>query len=265
MRLPELLKRPLTWGATLTMLVMGVPSMALAQSSEDVEVYRAQLTGLNNSSASGEAIVSREGDQLTVIIYAEGLETGQAHPQHIHGFDDDRNATCPTLEQDDDGDNLVQVAEGRDTYGPIQLELMPFPVGQSNPDNEAGSTATPPRGDVTYVNTFTIGPNGDVSEDAVTPFPSKHIVLHGMTVDGAYQATLPAACGQLVELPQPDGDQNRDADGPDDNGNDFNGGGDGGCSLWDGQGAAPGFDPLWALLLLAALTGIARIRQRRQG
>ena len=100
------------------------------------------------------------------------------HPQHIHGFESDKgNSFCPTPADDEDGDGLVDLLEGLPDYGPVQLSLTPFPTAAD--------------GTVDYEQTFT------VDAQQVGPLQNRAIVLHGMTVNGEYVATLPIACGQI--------------------------------------------------------------------
>lgn len=140
--------------------------------------YRAVLSSLNNSGASGIATLMLDGDKLTVTIEAMGLEANKVHPQHIHGFvENNRNSTCPTMAADTNGDGLVDLIEGLPSYGPVILNLTPTPTADAS-------------GRVMYTQTFTI------SKDLL-PLQNRAIVLHGLTVDGTYWPTLPVACGQI--------------------------------------------------------------------
>lgn len=139
--------------------------------------YTADLAMLNNSGVSGTAELTLKGDQLTVKIQATGLEPSMVHPQHIHGFmENNRNSKCPPASADDDGDGLVELGEGLPFYGPVLLPLDPFP--------------TAPDGSINFEETYTV-------DSSITPLQNRAIVLHGMTVDGEYIATLPVACGQI--------------------------------------------------------------------
>ena len=48
--------------------------------------FFANLSPVNNSGVNGTASLTLDGNSLTVLINATGLEVGQIHPQHIHGF-----------------------------------------------------------------------------------------------------------------------------------------------------------------------------------
>ena len=140
--------------------------------------YTANLMELNHSGVMGTATLMLEGNMLTVKIDAMGLEANKLHPQHIHGFTDNtRNSTCPTMSADTNGDGLVDLPEGLPSYGPVLLELTPFPTADAN-------------GEIHYMKTFTI-------DGSVLPLQNRAIVIHGLTVMGTYWPTLPVACAQI--------------------------------------------------------------------
>lgn len=153
---------------------------------EGARHFTADLVALNGSGVSGTAHLTLEGDELTVAIHATGLEPNPLHPQHIHGFENPSNSTCPTTAADADGDGLVQVGEGVPFYGPVLRALTPFNTVS------AGGT-------LDYGQTFS---GADL--DGLRPLntlQNRAIVLHGLTVDGAYVASLPVACGQIRPAP----------------------------------------------------------------
>ena len=121
----------------------------------------------------------RNGD-LTVTLDAVGRVPDHIHPQHIHGFAA-QTSTCPTAANDTNGDGTITFAEGLPAFGPVQVDLLPYPT----PANAAGATH--------YRLTF-------VANDV--PFPAsdltqKSMVLHGDFFGGSYVANLPVACGRV--------------------------------------------------------------------
>jgi hypothetical protein len=87
--------------------------------------YAALLTPSNNSGALGLAVVNfdEEAGTLSVHIEAKGLTPGEVHPQHIHGFPDDRPSIPPTIAFDIDKDGFVETPEGTKAVGPVLLSL----------------------------------------------------------------------------------------------------------------------------------------------
>lgn len=167
-----------------------------------VEIEERSLTvdleALNGSGVTGTATVTvNEDNSVTVSVEAEGVEAGEVHPQHIHGFADaHENAVCPTEasrdqnegqpEEADDPDQFISLEEGADEYGPVQLSLT----------LEDGSFPTPTGTAYSYERTFEPLELGSLPP--LDELENRAIVLHGMTVDsGEYVATLPVACGQL--------------------------------------------------------------------
>jgi hypothetical protein len=187
-------------------------------------LYETTFTALNNSGISGKAILLvDEGSQtVTVDIQARGLEPGQTHIQHIHGFPDDTDSRSPTIAQDADGDGFVELAEGLATYGPIQLNLTMNPgnaVHDHGADHDHTDQAVFPTvgddGVLSYRQVFAFDPASDTAQsifDDILPLEAKEIVLHGLTtnavqgagtageVDGTagFKAALPVASGEVT-------------------------------------------------------------------
>ncbi len=160
------------------------------------KTYTADLMSLNNSGVMGTATLTLDGNMLTVHIAATGLEPNMVHPQHIHGFiDSNKNAKCPPMSADTNGDGFIDLTEGAPFYGPVllSLELTPPMAPLDFPIADADGT-------INYTQTF------EVSADLL-PLQNNVIVLHGLTVEGLivdgeptdemYVATLPVACGAI--------------------------------------------------------------------
>ena len=165
-------------------------------------VYQATLSPLNGSGVSGTALIRMEDDgRLHVELQATGLEEG-VHPQHIHGFPDGRDSVTPPESAGGDASSelgtLLSVAEGAPFYGPILLPLDPTPSGTSinfsadYTDEEARQLSA---GAAEMLPGLAVAIDG---LDDLNPLDLREIVVHGMTVDGVYQPTIPVAAGVIT-------------------------------------------------------------------
>ncbi len=172
--------------------------------------YFAELKELNNSDAEGGALLLLDGDQLTVITAATGVEPGKAHAQHIHGFENGMESNVPTLAQDDDRDGFIELAEGLETYGPVLLNL-------SSPQGSGAAFPTPSGDSFLFAQTYDLSDpaNGQFATLLdESPLENREIVLHGLTVleghgrgtegevDGTagYKGVLPIAAGEIEAM-----------------------------------------------------------------
>lgn len=169
--------------------------------------YETMTMPLNESGVQSHALLALDMDTntLTTIIYASGLEAGQPHAQHIHGFADGTDAVVPTIDVDADGDGFIELAEGATTYGPILLPLSTPPGG------DVSGFPTAPDGTYYFAESYEL-PSSDLSADPELTL--REIVIHGLSVeDGAgagtmgevngeagYVAVLPASAGEISEI-----------------------------------------------------------------
>ena len=147
----------------------------------DTHEFYVEMGTLNDSGVTGSALVTLNttAGTLDVAIDATGLEPNQEHPQHIHGFDDFQQSLCPTPDMAG-ADGLIELEDGLPAYGDVVHSLDPAPVA-----DEAGN--------ISYEQSFSIA---DLNIPAdIEIIPAHTIVLHGMTVDGEYESSLPVACG----------------------------------------------------------------------
>ena len=178
-------KRQLMFFVLIAILALSVTTATFAKAPRHFTV---DLQPLNDSGVWGTAHLLLDGDQLTVMIEALGLEADRPHAQHIHGNPDPDdlpgNSTCPPPSADTSGDDLVSVGEGLPYYGPVLLPLSPF--------------TTAPGGVIDFGATYT-----DLSNLApINALQNRSIVIHGKTVNGTYIGSLPVACGQIRPEPQ---------------------------------------------------------------
>lgn len=154
------------------------PRLSRSDNSPDAQLFRVDFGELNGSGVKAHATLRVSDGDLTVTLEAVGRVPEQIHPQHIHGFTTKASA-CPTAANDTNADGVITFAEGSPSFGPVQVDLRPYPT----PTNDAGAT--------TYRVTFVA---------SQVPFPAseltqKTMVLHGDFFGGSYVASLPVACG----------------------------------------------------------------------
>lgn len=174
--------------------------------------YQVNLTGLNNSGASGSGTVTVNGNSVTVNIRATGLSASLPHAMHMHVGG--RNV-CATPSDDRNGNKLVGSREAEAASGPVRVSLTTSGDTSANSalavDRFASANA---QGVLTYNRTFNL-PSGVTAASLA----QATIDIHGVAsqfgdktkYDGAERSdldnalpaetTLPAACGKLSTAP----------------------------------------------------------------
>ena len=197
----------------LAFLLAMTTTVFAQQGSEQVQV---DLQILNDSDASGTATMTLDGDQLTIDIQSEGLAPGQPHAQHIHGDlpnGEELVSECPPASADEDGDGIINTAEGQPFYGMVLTSLTT--KGDTGPDSGLAVDRFPvadDNGSLSYSRTFTV--NSELNVDDLADYA---IVQHGIDLNdsGKYdgkakssldpklplEATVPANCGTISAMP----------------------------------------------------------------
>lgn len=193
----------------LGMAALGAAAPASAATNE--WSWQADLGQVNDSGATGSAMVTVKGTQLTVDIRASGLaktfsDAPYPHVGHIHI---DGGKGCPPADADKNDDGVVSVPEGAPYYGTIGTTLS------SSGDTSANSALDVKRAvgqgsSIDYHRTFT------VNQDTLASLKkgTAEVVVHGLdpatlskkaqgedssplTKDLPLAATAPALCGAL--------------------------------------------------------------------
>jgi len=141
--------------------------------------YVAQLHPLNDSGVSGTVTLEVRGEELRVETDLTGLAPDQPHPLYIHGFRDDqqRAASCPPTEN---GNGTMRMEQLVEQAGQPLVEIrLSEEVGQE--------------GELKTQETFR------VEQGALEPLGMRLVAVHGATVNGTYDPSVPAACGRLEE------------------------------------------------------------------
>lgn len=179
-----------TFLAALAMTLIAAAACSPQSRQQDGETRRfeADLRPVNQSGVTGRTGFVSDGANLTVRVDASGLAP-RVHPQHLHGFDGGRQPTCPSEAADANGDGIIDAAEGEAAYGPVQVPLQPFPTAGQDGDISFSLTYETPQAGGT--NPLTI------QAEQLQALEGRHIVLHGLTVNGDHRMDAPVACGEI--------------------------------------------------------------------
>ncbi|MFD3003970.1 hypothetical protein ACFS7Z_26680 [Pontibacter toksunensis] len=186
-----------------------------------MKMYKVQLNPLNNSGVTGTAtVMMTENGHFEVITDVEGLAPHMEHPQYIFGAVSegmDMKSMCPEPSAAG-ADGLLTLEEGLPFFGPILIslddKLVPltyenFPVATSAGTVSYGAKTMTS----SLVSAFDAMHNGTQTMKDLE-LDKRVIVIHGAHVINnaivpansnrvqyaKYMATLPVACGELVEM-----------------------------------------------------------------
>ena len=150
--------------------------------------FIAELSSVNNTGVTGTATFVLDGNMLEVSVVASGLEPNRTHTQYIQGSAvSNKKSSCPSMTNDENGDNIVDFVEGLKSYGPI-LQILPiYPIADAN-------------GNISYNRTFTLGTDNNITTQDLNPFTSRVLVLYGLTIANEYKTNIPVACGEIRGL-----------------------------------------------------------------
>ena len=185
---------------------------------EPAAVYVAHLHPLNSKAAghetTGEAQFTINGDALTISVKARGLSPGIMHMQHLHGFKDDRFASCATEAADVNRDGIVDLAETEPASGTTMVPLSADPVSMNI------ATDTYPKASAEGVYSYQETVSLKALEAAFAKsfdgqkldLGHRVVYIHGVLPNTKLpasvaslgtvpaQVTLPIACGEIVQV-----------------------------------------------------------------
>ena len=120
-----------------------------ADHQHDSAEVEGRLDPLNNSGATGRAMITVEGRSLNVRYNASKLAPGLPHAVHIH-YGSQATHECPTVARDVNHDFRLNVTEGLPDYGPIVKSLTTR--GDTSPASALAVDRFPtaPKGTVRY-------------------------------------------------------------------------------------------------------------------
>jgi hypothetical protein len=204
------MRRMLTTFA-ITGAVLALPVAAMAQAPT---TFTANLTQANESGASGTVTIQLDGTSADVRIDGQDFFDGFPHAIHIHGEPGGNNVCGPLNpgdagfdEADEDGDGILSVVEGVPAYGGVAVSLTT--EGDTSPDSALAVDRFPTSSTLDYRRTI------ELPQDVADNLSSLHVVVHAADLNDSgeigdlgtpssldpeldIEATVPAACGQLV-------------------------------------------------------------------
>ncbi|MFJ4773828.1 hypothetical protein ACIP88_32735 [Streptomyces uncialis] len=195
--------------AALAVLPAALTLGFVGPAAAEGKTHQVDLAQLNGSGATGTAMLTLNGTELTVKIEADNLVPKAPHAQHIHGSTDGHDFHCPGASADKNGDGVVSTAEGLPAYGDINISLTT--KGDTSKKSGLAVDRMPvadAKGHVSYERTIT------VSRKVADNIKDLHVVQHGIDTNknGKYdfnkgkseldpklpqEATAPASCGML--------------------------------------------------------------------
>jgi hypothetical protein len=192
---------------------------AVVAAGEEADTFVALLAPSNNSGVVGLAVAefSEEEGTLELSVFASGLTPDQVHPQHIHGFTDDRPSLLPNISLDADSDGFVEDPEGEPVIGPVLLAA----TASGEVSNVVISNDFPTadiEGNLEFTQTyqFNLGEEDDafIFQELQDLFVGREYQIHGLEAlpgqgagtdyevngMGGYIAELPVANGVFLPL-----------------------------------------------------------------
>lgn len=177
----------------------------------DLKPLNAEVTG---SETIGKAEFTVKGDNIHVVIEVLNAPANTEHWQHFHGFADGSHADCVSMEQDANGDGILDVTETESVSGTTMVPFNKIPAAMNLPDS------TYPVADENGHYRYEANIPLDQLETAFAEaFDGKEIALdsrvlyiHGVPADQELpesvasiadipaQTTIPIACGKIVKV-----------------------------------------------------------------
>lgn len=188
-----------------------------AANAEADAVYVAELQPMNtdvtSQATTGKAKLIVNGDQLTAIIKVHNAPPNIVHWQHFHGFKDGSEASCPSLAQDANGDDIVDLIETNPVSGKTMVPFIKNPASMKVANGTYPTASA--KGSYTYRQTIPLDKLRKVFQKTFggdLDLASRVIYIHGVPADISLpgsvaslgpipaQTTLPIACGAFKRI-----------------------------------------------------------------
>lgn len=187
--------------------VVGPPATASAQralsAGQTDASYIATLSPVNSNltmrSATGEVRFTIRGDSLRITVNASGLPKEIEHWQHIHGFPDGQQASCPSASADLNHDGIIDVVETGKMAGTTMVPFTGDPVSMDVPHGVYPHAAA--SGTLQYTETVSLSALqaafGKAFPGQKLDLAHRVVFIHGVPAG----TTLPASVASLGPIP----------------------------------------------------------------
>lgn len=198
----------------------GEPEPNVTDISEEgfKQMYQVEISPLNShitgSDAIGKAVFEIENDEVHVRIEMSGTPPNMEHWQHFHGFEDETDASCPTMDADKNGDGIIDLIETEDFAGTTMVPFNDVPAEMDIPKNSY--PVSDKNGNYKYEVTISLTQLekafGDAFNDTSLQLEKRVLFIHGVPSetdlpesvaslgDIPAQVTLPIGCGKFVRV-----------------------------------------------------------------
>ncbi len=179
------------------------------------EKYEIELMPLNmkayEGNASGTFTIERDGDSLRIKGEVNNVPPGIMHLQHLHAFEDGKEAACGSAASDKNNDGYVDLSETRDFSGITMVPLHDNPVNleiKANTYPMADSTGSYTYEQAVSMESLKNSLKEKYNLDSIT-LGNFVLYVHGVQQDTMLpetvkslpdvpaHVTLPIACGEL--------------------------------------------------------------------
>lgn len=192
-------------------IALAMPAAAQAATNHYVAHLHALNTSVAHAKTTGEAKFAVDGDTLKIDIRVHGAPADTEHWQHFHGFVDGNAASCATMADDANKDDIIDVAETGKASG---TTMVPFTADPASMDVPHGVyPKADAKGDYHYTATVSVKAL-DAAFDKAFPgqkldLTKRVVYIHGVPESDKLPSTvaslgpipanvtLPIACGKI--------------------------------------------------------------------
>ena len=146
---------------------------------QQAETWTIEVNELNDSGVSGTVFVEQIDQLVKIEVNLTGLDATADYPMGIHGFENGSDASCPTMDDDTDGDGLLEWQEGLDAFGEENIPL--------------GVTDVETDGSIDFEGSYII------DEDEIGDLDDFIFAIYGLQNGDNWDFSIPVGCGDFSD------------------------------------------------------------------